>query len=126
MSSNKRRSLASLAEKSTSQPPAPVSAVTPAPSARPAATMEKTQRPAPRRSVAPVRYDEFERKEARLRADQLEALASLSKRLNRARKGSGERITENTLIRIAVDLLLTQEDQVNGTTEVELRNSVSL
>ena len=88
--------------------------------------MEETQRPVPRRSVAPVRYDEFERKEARLRADQLEALASLSKRLNRARKGSGERITENTLIRIAVDLLLTQEGQVNGTTEVELRNSVSL
>ena len=48
------------------------------------------------------------RKECRLRPDQLDALTALARRLNRERKGKGERITENTLIRWAVDLFLQQ------------------
>jgi hypothetical protein len=73
-----------------------------------------------------VRFDELERKEARVRLDQYEALQSLSRQLNRSRNRRGERITENTLIRVAIDLLLSRQDQVAGTTEAELRTSVGL
>jgi hypothetical protein len=67
----------------------------------------------------------LERKELFVRADQLATLTELRRRLNRVRAGSGERITENTLIRVAVDLLIAEADQLNGTTEQELRHSVT-
>jgi hypothetical protein len=73
-----------------------------------------------------VRFDELERKEARVRLDQYEALQSLSRQLNRSRNRRGERITENTLIRVAIDLLLSRQDEVAGMTEAELRTSVGL
>lgn len=72
------------------------------------------------------KYQTFTRKEARLREEQLDDLTSLTRSLNRKRKGSGERITENTLIRIAVDLLMNQSDKLQGTTEEELSASVGL
>lgn len=72
------------------------------------------------------KYLTLVRKEARLREDQLQNLTNLTRSLNRKRKGSGERITENTLIRIAVDLLMNQSDELKGTTEQELKKSVSL
>jgi len=67
----------------------------------------------------------MERKEARIRLDQADALAQLTRRLNRARGGGGERITDNTLIRVAVDLLLARSDRLGGATEDELRESLS-
>jgi hypothetical protein len=67
----------------------------------------------------------LERKELRLRADQLDELARLRRNLNRKRGGEGERITENTLIRVAVDLLLTRSSRLRGVTEDELRKSVT-
>jgi len=73
-----------------------------------------------------MRYDEYERKETRLRDDQYGRLTAASRRLNKHRKGRGERITENTLIRVAIDLLLDREDQIQGMSEAELRNSVGL
>lgn len=73
-----------------------------------------------------VRYDEYERKEARLRPDQYGRLSTTSRALNRVRKGTGERITENTLIRIAIDLLLAREQDLIGVTEGELRKSLGL
>ena len=51
-------------------------------------------------------YLTYVRKECRLRPDQLDALTALARKLNRERKGKGERITENTLIRWAVDAFL--------------------
>jgi hypothetical protein len=45
--------------------------------------------------------------------------------LNRQRGGEGERITENTLIRVAVDMLLGRAGKLRGTTEDELRKSVT-
>ena len=72
------------------------------------------------------RYLQFERKELRIRVDQADELARLTRRINRARRGAGERITDNTLIRIAVDLLLEQSGRLAGTTEDELRESLSL
>lgn len=65
------------------------------------------------------------RKETRLREDQFDDLTALARTLNRRRKG-GERITENTLIRLAVDLLLKEADQLEGSTEEELREALDL
>lgn len=79
--------------------------------------------PAPRTP----KYLRLERKEARLRGDQVDALSALVKRVNR-RKASpgGERITENTLIRVAVDWLLSQEEYVGGSTEEEIGRGLGL
>lgn len=70
------------------------------------------------------KYLSLIRKETRLREDQLEQLTILTRQLNRQRQGKGERITENTLIRIAVDLLLSNSEQLQGITEEELTDSV--
>ena len=72
------------------------------------------------------KYLTLVRKETRLRDDQLEQLTAITRKLNRQRQRKGERITENTLIRIAVDLLLNQEQQLEGTTEDELLTSLGL
>ena len=75
---------------------------------------------------ARTHYLEFERKETRLRADQYGELTAESRRLNRLRKGEGDRLTENTLIRVAVDLLLSKRTELAGVNEEELRKSVGL
>lgn len=90
---------------------------------RPQASRRAPKSPAPGEWV---RYDELERKEARLRPDQYGRLSDLSRSLNRVRAGKGERITENTLIRVAIDLLLARQSDLTGTTEIELRKSVDL
>ena len=147
---SKRRSLAELAtatavtdpaatamatNSSTAATPASVATddnaatptVTPAPS-RPATAQRghsgRSTRGHQRPSRRAARYDELERKETRLRADQYEALTNLSRQLNRARQGRGQRITENTLIRVAVDMLLATPN-LAGSDENELRESVS-
>ncbi len=75
------------------------------------------------------RYLQLVRKESRLRQDQADRLTSEVRRLNQARRGrtgtTGERITDNTLIRVAVDLLLSKAGQLHGATEDELRKSVT-
>ena len=91
----------------------------------------RAARPAPESRTAGVtesqtaKWKGLERKELRLRADQLDELARLRRLLNRQRAGDGERITENTLIRVAVDMLLSRADRLRGTTEDELRKSVT-
>lgn len=123
-------------------PEAPDQAETSAPMPRSVATTpeptERTARPRPRREAAAVergsraRFDELERKEARLREDQVDELNRLARTLAkeaRRRRPSGseaERITDNTLIRVAVDLLLTRASELSGLTEAELRKSVGL
>jgi hypothetical protein len=114
----------------------------PAPAeAAPAAAVEKPEprRPSPRRVARGPRdagtagvtesrvpkWQRLERKELRLRADQLDELARIRRALNRQRGGEGERITENTLIRVAVDMLLGRAGKLRGTTEDELRKSVT-
>ena len=84
---------------------------------------DEAMTPAPR----VPKYLALERKEARLRGDQVDSLASLARRVNR-RKASrgGERITENTLIRVAVDWLLSQEQYVGGSTEEEIRRGLGV
>ena len=72
------------------------------------------------------RYLQLERKDVRMRSDQLDSLTNLSRRLNKQRRSRGERITENTLVRVAIDLLLERTDELGGFTEDDLRSSVGL
>lgn len=70
------------------------------------------------------KYRRMERLDARLRPDQMEALAGLLRRVKRARRDRREPVTTNTLIRVAVDLLLAHVDRLAGDTEDQLRESV--
>lgn len=54
---------------------------------------------------------------------QVDALSQLSRRLQRQRVSKHERITENTLIRVGVDLLLAVADRLEGDDEEALRRS---
>ena len=75
-------------------------------------------------AARPPLYRRLARKEARLREDQFLALSRLVRILARRRTSrSGPRLTENTLIRVAIDLLLTRADQLAGDTEDEIRAS---
>jgi pyruvate/2-oxoglutarate dehydrogenase complex dihydrolipoamide acyltransferase (E2) component len=85
----------------------------------------KTATPEPGTEAGPL-YARLDRKETRLRPDQYERLTEHSRRLNRAKGTGGERITENTLIRVAIDMLLERAGDLAGSTEIELRNSVRL
>jgi hypothetical protein len=71
------------------------------------------------------KFARLTRKDTRIRADQDAALTALAKSLMRRRAVKTERITENTLIRVAIDLLFAHADALRGSTEEELRKSVS-
>lgn len=71
-------------------------------------------------SAALPKYRRMERKNTRLRGDQLDKLSQLTRRLQRT-EGRAERITDNTLIRVAVDMLLAASDKLTGRDEEELR-----
>lgn len=75
---------------------------------------------------APAHYTQFQRKEARLREDQADELSGLARKLSRSKSSPGERITDNTLIRVAIDLLLSQKGSLEGESEAELRKSIGL
>lgn len=69
-------------------------------------------------------YLHFVRKDTRLREDQLERLTKESRRLNRAKRNPGIRITDNTLIRIAVELLLARVENASGDDEPAILRSL--
>jgi len=78
-------------------------------------------------STGQPKFRRLQRKETLIWPEQLERLTTLQRALNRKRpRGEGERITENTLIRVAIDLLLSREAELAGTNEDELRLSVGL
>ena len=85
-----------------------------------------------RRGTAPVqtpglpKYLRLERKELLIWPDQITNLSILARVLNRNRDAAGERITSNTLIRVAVALLLSRSQDLAGSTEEELRRSLGL
>lgn len=89
---------------------------------KPAVTLEVTDSGTDRVDPVPP-YLRLTRKEVRFREEQLDALDRAVRRLMRARKGAAERITENTLVRVAVDLLLERADALSGSTEAELLRS---
>ncbi|WP_345043907.1 hypothetical protein [Georgenia daeguensis] len=77
------------------------------------------------------KYQQLRRRESRVHYDQADALTLLTRRLNKARRQPdgttvGERITDNTLLRVAIDLLLARADDLHGTTEAELAASLGL
>jgi len=88
-------------------------------SVRPARVTPETDHP-----IAGASYLRFVRKDTRLREDQLEALTAHARRLNRKRRSVGPRVTENTLIRVAVDLLLSRIEGASGDDEAALLESV--
>lgn len=108
--------------------PTPPAAATPSKrtTQRSSAAPPKSRQKATEEAASTPRYLELVRKEARLSDDQLQALTTLTRQLNKTRRGAGDRITDNTLIRVAVDLMLTQADKLTGTTEDELRKSLGL
>lgn len=128
MTETKRRRLANILPQGTAaqEPDTQATVKNQETSAKAAPAAAAVDTPTTDRPSKP-RFADFERKEARLRQDQLDALDALARRIKRARKpGAGERITDNTLIRVAVDLLLARQDELTGSTEDELRTSVSL
>jgi hypothetical protein len=88
-----------------------------------AAVLSEPVTPSPEGSVPT--YLRYVRKETRLREDQQNRLTLEARRLNRAKKNQGARITENSLIRIAVDLLLVQIGDAGGDDEDEIRKSIT-
>ncbi|WP_461171211.1 hypothetical protein [Arthrobacter sp. Z1-15] len=106
-----------------SQEPAPTTEPTPAavPVNGPAAKAEET-------AGAPARphYSLLVRKELRVFKDQAKDLKILTMTINDLKLSVGERITDNTLVRVAIDLLLERKDELSGTTERELRESLGL
>ena len=72
------------------------------------------------------KYLRLERKELLIWPEQITNLSILARVLNRNRGGAGERITTNTLIRVAASLLLSRSQDLAGTTEEELRRSLGL
>lgn len=128
---------ASTPEASTDEPAAPPASASktpdvepPAPAKAPAAKATFAPRTRQRRSAepaSPAHWSQYERLEARLRDDQVEGLDALARQLNKQRaQGEGERITKNTLLRVATDLLLGKATDAAGTTEKEIRSSLGL
>lgn len=58
-----------------------------------------------------------------MRDDQYSGLTALARDLMDERTRKTERITENTLIRVGIDLLLAHPELLTGDTEEELRNN---
>jgi hypothetical protein len=76
------------------------------------------------RTAEVPKWQTLERKEARLRGDQVELLTALRKQVAAQRRDRSEIITDNTLIRIAVDLLAAHRHRLRGDTEEELLRSI--
>ena len=95
-------------------------------SANPALPESRPTKPkaAPVEPALPA-YLRFVRKETRLREDQQNELTLAARRLNRAKAAGTPRITDNTLIRIAVDLLLSRLDRASGDDESMLLESLN-
>ena len=93
-----------------------------APRQQPAAAAART----PAQVPGLPKYLRLERKELLIWPDQITNLSILARVLNRNRGGAGERITTNTLIRVAAALLLSRSQDLAGTTEEELRRSLGL
>lgn len=77
--------------------------------------------PAEESSSGPGRGQMIRAKYARIRSGQEDELNRLARDLQEARTSRSERITANTLIRVAVDALLAHPDWLSGDNEAELR-----
>lgn len=90
------------------------------------------KRPAPQLAAAASRpagvprYLTMVRKELRITEDQADQISRTARSLNLTRQGQGERITDNTLFRLGISLLIDRLGDLNGTTETELYESLGL
>lgn len=97
-----------------------------------AATPPTSNEPKVSRSARPTAAEDeagyltLERKETRLREGQIGELTAHARRLNKAKTAPAPRITENTLIRVAIDMLLSRVDDLRGNTEEDLRRSLGI
>ncbi len=88
--------------------------------------MAGTNRPRRGRSANETqpKYPRLLRFEVALRPEQRDQLAELARELQAARTSKEERITANTVVRVAVDYLLAHQEDLAGNTEDELRQSI--
>ncbi|TQO19677.1 hypothetical protein FB472_1249 [Rhodoglobus vestalii] len=86
---------------------------------------ESNERTRPTSDAPTPTYLRYVRKETRIREDQQNQLTVEARRLNRAKKSQGARITENSLIRVAIDLLLAQIGIAAGDDEDSIRKSMT-
>lgn len=70
-------------------------------------------------------YLRLVRKETRLREDQQNQLTLHARKLNRAKAAGTARITDNSLIRVAVDLLLSRIEKASGDDERAILESLN-
>jgi len=73
-----------------------------------------------------VGYESLKPKTLRFHERQSDEILALLKRLQANRADRTERLTENTLIRIAVELLLDRQAELEGSNEAELAASLGL
>jgi hypothetical protein len=83
-----------------------------------------TPSPASRKASELPTYLRLVRKETRLREDQQNQLTLEARRLNRAKTVGTPRITDNTLIRIAIDMLLDRVSRASGDDEASILRSL--
>lgn len=74
--------------------------------------------------VVPRRVAVEVRKEAFLRPEVISELDQLARALQRSARKGERRITANTLLRVAADLLLEERELLHGSTETELLASL--
>ena len=121
-----RRTLSDIIEPVPGSPELPASppASPPPPPAVPEPSPTRTHGVADSRSSGVPVYQRMEVLAARLRPDQIAWLKAVPRDLKRKRRKPGERFTENTLLRVAVDAIRELEDELRGDSEEELRVSV--
>lgn len=127
--------LSDLLSKNQPETPTPGPAVPPAEKSEPAKSQRKPAAPKPAtKTSAPAaappagvpRYLTLVRKELRITEDQADHIGRTARSLNLARQGQGERITDNTLVRLGISLLIDRLGDLHGTTEAELYESLGL
>lgn len=97
-------------------------------SEQPPSSSTRAPRKKKQAKTAAPKWTTLERKDTLLWADQVTGLTELRRELQRRKResgGGGERITENTLIRVAVATLLEHSKSLTGKDETELRESLS-
>ena len=117
---SKRLSLSNAMKTGTPKPP-PAAAPARQGSSEPVIHLESS----PRRARSGT-YLDYEEKTARLTGSQLDQLKALAKVCEQDRKNAGQhrRITDTTLIRVAVELLLDKPHLVRGGTEPEILSAL--
>lgn len=87
-----------------------------------AGSQPSSESPPPRKSK-PAKYEQMKRIEGRIRPAQEVRLDNIRRALIDRRTAPGERITNNTLLRVALAGLIAHKDVLHGNTEKEIEES---